>query len=86
MCIYDIKGTKYWKTKFVLKICIIITAGMINLVITVTLYKHQESHLPRNLMGNTQNRPGQKEQWVTAHQLFKRPMTRRMQKKTLKFY
>lgn len=27
---------------------------MINLVITVTLYKHQESHLPRNLTRNTE--------------------------------
>lgn len=35
---------------------------MINLVITVILYKHQESHLPRNLTRNTQNRTGQKEQ------------------------
>lgn len=30
-----------------------IIASMINLVITVTLYKHQESHLPRNLTRNT---------------------------------
>lgn len=59
---YDIKGTEYWKAKLVLKIHIIITAGMINLVITVTLYKHQESNLPRTLTRNTQNRTGQKEQ------------------------
>lgn len=59
---YDTTGTEHWKAKLVLKICITITASMINLVITVTLCKHQESHLPRNLKGNTQNRTGQKEQ------------------------
>lgn len=66
---YVIKGTEDWKAKLVLKTCIINIVSMINLVITVTLYKHRESHLPRNLVRKTQNRTWQKEQKVTAHQL-----------------
>lgn len=76
---YDIKGTEDWKAKLVLKICIIIIVSMINLLIPGTLYKRQESHVPRNLVRNTQNRTWQKEQKVTAHQLFAIPMRRRMQ-------
>lgn len=70
---YGIKGTEDWKAKLVLKkICAIIIVTIINLVIIVTLYKQQESHLPRNLLRNTQNRTWEKEQHndATAHQLF----------------